>query len=80
MPRQSSLSGDRRDNDMIPGAVHRPPGIYLGKLQLGDRLMKAVIASNEVPYLQVTSIGSHSISGREKEGKDGTGKKEGEAF
>ena len=42
---------------MIPGAVHRFPGIYLtaeenpGKPQFGDRLMKAVrlvIASKEV--------------------------------
>ena len=64
---------------MIPGAVHRPPDIYLktedilGKPQLGDRVMKAlrpVIASNEVPYLQMTSVGTHSRSGREKEAKN----------
>ena len=28
-----------------------------------------VIASNGVPFLQMRSVGSHSISGREKEGK-----------
>ena len=42
------------------------------KPELGDRLMKAVrliIASNGVPYLQMTSVGSHSASEREKEGK-----------
>ena len=44
----------------------------LGKLQLGDHLMKAVrpfIVSNGVPYLQMRSIGSHSTSKREKKGK-----------
>ena len=48
--RQSSLlPNDKGDNEMIPGAVHRSPGIYhtaeenAGKPQLGDHLMKAVI-------------------------------------
>ena len=63
---------------MILGAVHRSPDIYLtteenpGNPQVGDRLMKAVrsvIASNGVPYLQMTSVRSHSTSAREKEGK-----------
>ena len=38
--------------------------------------MKAVqpaIASNGVPYFQRRSIGSHSTSGREMEGKDKEG-------
>ena len=42
-----------------------------GKPQLGHRLLKAsrqVFASNGVPYLQMTSLGSHSTSGRKKEG------------
>ena len=62
---------------MKTGAVHRSPGIYLmtgetpGKAHLGDNLMKVVrpdIASNGVPYLQTTLVGSHSTSerGREK--------------
>ena len=47
------LANDK-DNEMIPGAVHRSPGIYLsaeenpGNPQLGDQLMKtlrSVIAS-----------------------------------
>ena len=64
---------------MIPGAAHRSLGICLtteenpGKPQLGDGLIKSVrlvIASNEIPYLQMTSIGFHSTSWRgEKEGK-----------
>ena len=61
---------------MIPGT----DGIYLtaeenpGKLQLGDRLVKAVrpvIASNGVPCLQMSSVESQSMSGREKEGQGG---------
>ena len=61
------------------GDVHSYPGIYLmvkenpGKHQLGDHLMKAVrpiIISNGISYLSMTSVGSHSMSGREKEGKD----------
>ena len=59
------------------GVVHRYPGFYLkveenyGIPQEGVSLMIAlrpVIASYEVPYLQITSVGSHSWSGREKEG------------
>ena len=59
--------------------MHRYPGIYLmaeetpRKPQLEECLMKAVqsvIASNGVPYLKMRSVGSHSASGREKEGKD----------
>ena len=55
--RQAHLSADKGDGTMIPGTVHRFPGIYLtaeenpGKPQFGDRLMKAVrlvIASKEV--------------------------------
>ena len=60
---------------MKPGDVHRSPGIYLtaeenpGKPQLGDNQMKAaqpVIASNGTPHLQITSMGPHSGTGREK--------------
>ena len=52
--------------------MRRSPGIYLAednyeKPQLGERLVKAVrpvIASNEVTYLQIIYVGSHSISER----------------
>ena len=66
------------DYEMIPGALHRSSVINLtteenrGKPQLGDLLMKAVrpvIALNGLPYLQMRSLGLHSKSGREKEGK-----------
>ena len=33
------------------------------------KAVRSVIASNGVPFLQMTSIGSGSMSGREKEGK-----------
>ena len=42
----TSVANDKGDNEMIPEAVYRSPGICLaaegnrGKLQLGDRLMK----------------------------------------
>ena len=63
-------------NETKAGAVHRSSGICLaaeenpGKPQLGDRLMKVVrqiIASNGVSYLQMTSVRSHSRPGKEKE-------------
>ena len=63
---------------VIMGAVHRSLGICLTakenprKPQLGDRLKKGllrpVIASNGVHFLQMRSVASHSTSGREKEG------------
>ena len=75
----TSVANDKDDNEMILGAVHRSPGICLTadenpkKPQLGDCLMKGVvrpvIASNGVPFLQIMSVGSHRKSGRVKEGK-----------
>ena len=46
-----------------------------GKSQLGDRIVKAVrpvITSNRVPYIQMRSVESHRMWGREKEGMDKT--------
>ena len=77
-----SVANVKDDNEMIPEAVHRSPGICLtaeenpAKPQLRDRLIKGLylIASNGVPFLQIWSVGSHSASGREKEGiKERTG-------
>ena len=68
--RQSLLSANEGDNEMMPGAVHRFPGTYLmteklsGKSQLGDALKKVVrpgIASNGLPDFQIVWLGSHSI-------------------
>ena len=36
-----------------------------------ERAGRPIIASNGVHFLQIRSVGSHSTSGREKEGKDG---------
>ena len=44
----TSVANDKGDNEMIPVAVHRSPGIYFTaeenprKPQLGDRLMKGL--------------------------------------
>ena len=54
-----SVANDKGDNEMIPGAVHRSPGIYLTaeenlrKLQLGDCLMKG-LCNQSLP--QMTSL------------------------
>ena len=70
-----SVANDKDDNEMILGTVNRSPGICLSaeesprKPQLGDHLMRTVIASNGVPFLQMRSVGSHSTSGNGKEGR-----------
>ena len=53
------VANDEDDNEMIMGAVHRSPGIYLTaeentrKPQLGDRLMKGLCdqSSRQMGYL-----------------------------
>ena len=69
----TSLANDKGDNEVIPGAVHRSPGICLTaeenprKPQLGDCLCDQ--SSPQMgPFLQMRSVGSHSTSGRQKEG------------
>ena len=73
-PDVMSVANDLGAIEMIPGAVHRSPGIYFtveenpGKPKIGDHIMKAVlpfITLNGVPYLQMKSIGSHNTSWRE---------------
>ena len=70
----TSVANDKGDNEMILGAVHRSSGIFLTakeyprELQLGEGVLRPVIASNGVSFLKVRSVGSHSTSGREKEG------------
>ena len=47
-PSVTSVTDDKGNNEMIPGTVHRFPGVCLtaeekpGKAQLGDRLMKGL--------------------------------------
>ena len=48
--------------------------LKLRKTPSDEGVVQPVIASNGVPFLQMRSVGSHSTSGREKEGiKDRTG-------
>ena len=52
---------------MIPGDVYRSPGIFLMTEEM--KAVLPVIASNGVPYLKMSSVGSQSTSGRVKEEK-----------
>ena len=69
---------------MMPGAVRRSLGINfkteenLGKPQIGNHLKKAVrpvIASNELSYFVMASVGSQSTLERENERKKERGNK-----
>ena len=76
-----SVANDKGDNELIPGAAHRSPGICLtaeessGKPQLGDRLMKGLCYQSSpqmgVTFLQMRTMGSHGTREERKEGKDG---------
>ena len=77
VPGVTSVANDKGDNEMILGTVHRSPGICLTaeenprKPQLRDRLMKGPCDQSSP---QMRSVGSHSTSGRDKEGiKERTG-------
>ena len=61
-------------------SVHRSPGICLtaektlARRPSDEGVVRPVIASNGVHFLQVRSVGSHNTSGKEKEGiKESTG-------
>ena len=78
-----SLSANDNDNNgMIPGAVHRSPGIYLTgeenpwTFQLGnhDEDCEQSLPQRGIPYLQMRSVVLHSMSGREQERKGWIGK------
>ena len=70
----TSVASGKGDNEMILAAVHRSPAICLTAEETSARrpsdegAVPPVIASNGVPFLQMRSVGSHSTSGREKEG------------
>ena len=73
-------TNNKGDNDVQLDDMQRSHGIYLiaernpAKPQQRDRLVKAVrpvTSSNGVPYLQITSVGSHSKSGWERKGRKG---------
>ena len=68
---------DKGDNEIIPGSVHRSPGIYLkakdnpGNPQVRDRRWRLWVQSSLqiAPYLQMWLEGLCSTSEMEKEGK-----------
>ena len=77
--RQSRPSAnDKGDNEMIPGALHRSPGIYF-KAEKNPRvtsarrpsmkILRPVITSNGIPNFRIRPVGSYSTSGMEKKGK-----------
>ena len=57
----TSVANDKGDNEMIPGAVQRSPGIFLtaeenlGKPQLGDRLMKELYDQSSPQMASLTA-------------------------
>ena len=75
----SLSTDDKGDNEMKPEAANRSPGIYLTgeeksrKTSAWRPSMKTVdlfIASNGDSCPQMSSVGSHSSSGRQKQGKE----------
>ena len=77
-PSVTSVANDKSDNEMIPGAVHRSPGICLtakenlGKLQLGDLRMEALCDQSSPQMGSLTSAQHVKREGR-REGKDEEG-------
>ena len=77
-PSVTSITNDKGDNEMVPGTVHRSPDVCLtaeknpGKPQLGLCLMKGLCDQSlpQFPFLQMRSVGSHSMSGRKEGGDD----------
>ena len=70
----TSVTNDKDDNEIIQEAVHRSPGICLtaednplktsARRPFDEGAVRPVIASNEVPFLQMRSVGFHSTSRR----------------
>ena len=64
LAQMSRLSAkDKDDNDIIPGAVHRFPGIYIiaednarktSAKRSTMKVVRQVIASNGIPYFQIS--------------------------
>ena len=61
-------ANDKGDNEMIPGAVHRPPGVYRTSEETLGKLNKETIDDSCATsprlklgsLLQIRSVGSHS--------------------
>ena len=74
MSRPSRLSdNDKGDTEIVPGAMYRSPGICL--MAVGDRQMKVlrpVIASNGVTYLQMRSLDRTARQEGRRKGREGS--------
>ena len=77
-PSVSTVANDKDNNEMIPRAVHRCPGICLtveensGKPQLGDRLMKGLCDRSSPqcgPFLPPNEVGRITQHVRKREGR-----------
>ena len=78
-PSITSITNDKGDNEMILGGCaqiswHLPyswgkPRKTSARRPSDEGAVRPVIASNGVTFLQMRSVGSHSTSGKEKEGK-----------
>ena len=74
-PCVTSVTNDKGDNEMIPGAVHSSPSICLtaekknrkssARRTSEEGAVRPFVASNGVPLLQMRPIGSHCTSGME---------------
>ena len=70
----TSVANNNGDNEMIPEPCTDLMAFALKLRKISARRPsdegagRPVIASNGIPFLQMRSVGSHSMSGREKEG------------
>ena len=73
----SSVANDKGDNEMVPGAVHRSPGICLtaeensGKPQAGDLLMKGCADKHRLKWgpFPLNEVGMFAQHVRKGEGR-----------
>ena len=54
----TSVTNDKGDNEMIPGVVHRSFGKTIARRPSDEGTVEPVIASNGVPFLQMSWVGS----------------------
>ena len=74
----TSVAHDKGDNEMTLVDMQTSLGICLtveeksqktsASIPSDEGAVRPVIASNGIPFLQIRSVGSHSMTGREKEG------------
>ena len=78
----ASVANHKNDNEMIPGLCTDLLAFALQLRKTPENLSYETVNEgyvtshriNGLPYLQIRSVGSHSMPGREKEGKKKTGR------